>query len=97
METFKVSGKFKESQIIREVKEGTFARNFVVIVADEGPYPKQMPILFNIVGKMPRMALIDHFADGDEVEVEFELRGRVSLQDSSRYYNNLHARYINKL
>ena len=30
--TYTVRGKFKESQEVKELKEGVFARNFVIIV-----------------------------------------------------------------
>lgn len=90
-----VKGKFKTSQEVREIKEGTFARNFVVMM-DNGPYAP-MPILFNIVGKQSRMALIDHFEEGDEVDVEFELKGRVSQNDDKKYFNNLSVKFITKL
>jgi hypothetical protein len=90
-----VKGKFKTSQEVREIKDGTFARNFVVMI-DNGRFP-EMPILFNIVGKQPRMALIDGFEEGDEVDVEFELKGRMSQNDDKKYFNNLSVKFITKL
>jgi len=95
--TYKISGRFKESQIIREIKEGTFARNFVITIEDYYKPTEGMPIIFNIVGKMPRMTVLDEINVGDEVEIEFELRGRVSASDATKFFNNLNCRHITVL
>jgi len=95
--TYTVRGKFKESQEVKELKEGVFARNFVIIVNEGNPNSRDMPIIFNMVGKQPRISLVDDLSEGDAVEIEFELRGKQSFNGVNKYFNNLDVRHITKL
>lgn len=72
-----------------EQKSATFqAREFVIEVSD-GQYPQM--IKFQLV--QDKCTLVDDFAEGDEVEVEFDLRGR---EWNEKYFTNLQAWRIGK-
>ncbi len=67
-----------------EQKSASFsARDFVVEVAD-GKFPQM--IKFQLV--QDKCPLIDAYAEGDEITVEFDLRGR---EWNGRYFTNLNA------
>jgi len=72
-----------------EQKSASFAaRDFVVEVAD-GKFPQM--IKFQLV--QDKCALIDDYTEGDEISVEFDLRGR---EWNDKYFTNLNAWRIGK-
>jgi len=72
-----------------EQKSASFAaRDFVVEVAD-GKFPQM--IKFQLV--QDKCALIDDYKEGDEISVEFDLRGR---EWNDKYFTNLNAWRIGK-
>ncbi|MFK7890716.1 MAG: DUF3127 domain-containing protein [Granulosicoccus sp.] len=72
-----------------EQKSATFqAREFVIEVSD-GQYPQM--VKFQLV--QDKCTLVDDYAEGDDVEVEFDLRGR---EWNEKYFTNLQAWRISK-
>ncbi len=72
-----------------EQKSASFqAREFVIEVAD-GQYPQM--VKFQLV--QDKCSLVDDYSEGDEIEVEFDLRGR---EWNGKYFTNLQAWRINR-
>lgn len=72
-----------------EQKSASFsAREFVVEVAD-GKFPQM--IKFQLV--QDKCTLIDDYKEGDEISVEFDLRGR---EWNDKYFTNLNAWRLGK-
>jgi len=71
----------------KQITERFRKREFVVEMADNPEYPQY--VLFQLTGN--RCDALDGFAKGDEVRVEFSLRGRewTSPQNEIRYFNSL--------
>jgi hypothetical protein len=85
---YKAEGKI-EKIFETEQKSASFqAREFVIEVSD-GQYPQM--VKFQLV--QDKCTLIDDYAEGDEVEVDFDLRGR---EWNGKYFTNLQAWKINK-
>lgn len=76
----------------KQVTERFSKREFVVEVQD-GKYPQT--VLFQLTGD--RCANLDSFREGDEVRVEFNLRGRewTSPKGEVRYFNSLDVWRLN--
>lgn len=80
---YKAKGKI-EKIFDTEQKSATFqAREFVIEVED-GQYPQM--VKFQLV--QDKCSLVDDFNEGDEVEVDFDLRGR---EWNGKYFTNLQA------
>ena len=80
---YKAEGKI-EKIFDTEQKTDTFsAREFVIEVSD-GQYPQM--VKFQLV--QDKCELMDDYAEGDQVEVDFDLRGR---QWNDKYFTNLQA------
>lgn len=79
----------------KQVTERFKKREFVVQMADNPEYPQY--VLFQLTGN--RCDAIDGFQKGDEVRVEFSLRGRewTSPKNEIRYFNSLDVWSIDKL
>lgn len=85
---YKAEGKI-EKILDTEQKSASFqAREFVIEVAD-GQYPQM--VKFQLV--QDKCTLIDDYAEGDMVEVDFDLRGR---EWNGKYFTNLQAWRIGK-
>jgi hypothetical protein len=85
---YKATGKI-EKIFDTEEKSATFsAREFVIEVTD-GQYPQM--VKFQLV--QDKVTLVDEYAEGDEVEVEFDLRGR---EWNGKYFTNLQAWRISR-
>ena len=71
----------------KQVSERFSKREFVVELADNPKYPQL--VLFQLTGD--RCAQLDEFKQGDEVRIEFSLRGREwrSPQGELKYFNSL--------
>jgi hypothetical protein len=81
-----VTGKLRAIFDTKQVSERFTKREFVLDLAD-GKYPQS--VLFQLTGD--RCAALDPFRVGDEVRVEFNLRGREwkSPQGDVKYFNSL--------
>lgn len=86
---YKAEGKI-EKIFDAEQKSASFqAREFVIEVT-EGQYPQM--VKFQLV--QDKCTLVDDFAEGDMVEVDFDLRGR---EWNGKYFTNLQAWRIGKV
>jgi single-strand DNA-binding protein len=81
-----VTGKLRAISDTKQVSERFTKREFVLELAD-GKYPQT--VLFQLTGD--RCANLDSFQVGDEVRLEFNLRGREwkSPQGDVKYFNSL--------
>ncbi len=81
-----VTGKLRALFDTKQVSERFAKREFVLEIVD-GKFPQT--VLFQLTGD--RCASLDEFAVGDEVRVEFNLRGREwrSPQGDVKYVNSL--------
>ncbi len=85
---YKAEGKI-EKIFDSETKGASFqVRQFVIEVAD-GQYPQM--VAFQLV--QDKCTLIDDYAEGDNVEVDFDLRGR---EWNGKYFTNLQAWRISR-
>jgi len=82
-----ISGKLHAIFDANQVTERFRKREFVVELADNPRYPQF--VMFQLSGD--RCENLDGFGVGDEVRVEFQLRGREwqSPQGETRYFNSL--------
>jgi hypothetical protein len=82
-----VKGAIKQVFDTKQVSERFSKREFVLELADNPKYPQL--VLFQLTGD--RCAQLDTVSIGDEVTVEFSLRGREwrSPQGEIRYFNSL--------
>lgn len=82
-----VSGKLHTIYETKQVSERFAKREFVLEMADNPKYPQL--VLFQLTGD--RCAQLDDHQVGDEVRVEFSLRGREwkSPQGDLKYFNSL--------
>ena len=80
------TGKLKAIFETKQFSERFSKREFVLEMAD-GKYPQT--VLFQVTGD--RCASLDQFQLGDEVRLEFNLRGREwrSPQGETKYFNSL--------
>src|SRR3954469_20288180 len=81
-----VTGKLRTIFDTKQVSERFTKREFVVELTD-GKYPQS--VLFQLTGD--RCAALDQFRVGDEVRLEFNLRGREwkNPQGEVKYFNSL--------
>lgn len=88
-----ISGKLHELFDMQAVTERFNKREFVLEVPGKNP----QLVLFQLTGK--RCSALDEFAVGDQVRVEFTLRGRkwTSRQGEVRYYNSLEVTRLERL
>ncbi len=73
----------------KQVSERFQKREFVVTITDNPKYPQ--PVQFQLTGD--RCSLLDGVNVGDEVRIEFSLRGREWRSNSGelKYFNSLDA------
>ena len=79
----------------KQITERFRKREFVLEMGDNPQYPQY--VLFQLTGN--RCEALDDFAKGDEVRVDFSLRGRewTSPQNEIRYFNSLDVWTLEKL
>jgi len=84
---FKTSGKIHAISEAQQVTERFRKREFVLELADNPRFPQY--VQFQLTGD--RCENVDGFDVGDEVELEFSLRGRewTSPKGDVRYFNSL--------
>jgi len=82
-----VSGKLHTVYETKQITERFQKREFVMEVNDNPKYPQT--VLFQLTGD--RCENLDSFKVGDEVRVEFSLRGRewTSPKGETKYFNSL--------
>jgi single-strand DNA-binding protein len=81
-----VTGKLRAIFDTKQVSE-RFTKRELVLELTDGKYPQS--VLFQLTGD--RCAVLDQFQVGDEVRLEFNLRGREwrSPQGDVKYFNSL--------
>ncbi|NRA00946.1 MAG: DUF3127 domain-containing protein [Myxococcales bacterium] len=81
------SGRIHKVFEAKQITERFRKREFVIALADNSRYPQL--VMFQLTGD--RCESLDGFEEGDEVKVEFSLRGREwkSPQGEMRYFNSL--------
>ena len=91
---FKVRGTLHVINETQQVSARFTKREFVLHIAD-GRYPQT--VLFQATGD--RVGALDAFKVGDEVEVEFNLRGRewTSPRGEVKYFNSLDVWSIDRV
>ncbi len=85
-----IQGKLYAKFDTQQIKETFKKREFVIEYIEGNPmYPQY--VLFQLI--QDRCNLIDKFGRGDELTVEFNLRGRewTSPQGEKKYFNSLEA------
>lgn len=85
---YKAEGKIEKIYDTEQKSQSFQAREFVIEVQD-GQYPQM--VKFQLV--QDKCTLIDDYSEGDNIEVEFDLRGR---EWNGRYFTNLQAWRINR-
>ena len=90
-----IKGKVLEIFPVQQVKESFRKREFVVEYRDNGQYSEY--IKFELI--QDRCDLLNEFKIGDEVDVQFNLKGRVwtNPQGEKVYFNSLQAWRIDKV
>lgn len=85
--SFRATGKLHTIFETKQITERFTKREFVVELADNPKYPQT--VLFQLTGD--RCGQLDEFKVGDEVIVEFSLRGREwnSPKGEIKYFNSL--------
>jgi len=84
-----ISGKIVEIFDTQQINETFKKREFVIEFADNPKYPEF--IKFELV--QDKCSQIDDYSTGDEINVEFNLRGRkwTDPQGQTKYFNSLQA------
>lgn len=91
METIGILKLKNETQ---KVSEKFSKREFVITTDSTTPYPQN--VLFQVTGD--KCALLDKFNEGDELTVQFNLRGREwNGPQGIKYFNTLEAYRIEKV
>jgi len=95
MSSFKLNGVIKMIKPTQQVSEKFSKREFVVTDMSEVQYPQDIQMEFT----QDKVALLDTFMEGQEVEVSFNLKGRewVSPTGDVKYFNTLQAFRIEKV
>ena len=91
---FTIDGKIKAISETQQVTDSFKKREFV-LTQDSGPYPQY--ISFQLV--QDNCGLIDGMSEGDEVKVNFDIRGRewTAPDGQLKYFNSLNAWRIEKV
>jgi hypothetical protein len=95
MSSFKLNGVIKMIKPTQQVSEKFSKREFVVTDMSEVQYPQDIQMEFT----QDKVALLDTFMEGQEVEVSFNLKGRewVSPTGDVKYFNTLQAFRLDKV
>jgi hypothetical protein len=90
-----IKGKVLEIFPVQQVKESFRKREFVVEYRDSGQYSEY--IKFELI--QDRCDLLNEFKAGDEIDVQFNLKGRIwtNPQGEKVYFNSLQAWRIDKV
>ena len=84
-----ISGKIIEIFDTQQIKETFKKREFVLEYAENPTYPEFLK--FDVI--QDKCAILDDFKAGDEVKVQFNLKGRkwTDPQGNDKYFNTLQA------
>lgn len=87
MKNIETSGRVQTIMDTQQITLKFRKREFVIVLDADGKYPQ--PVLFQMTGD--RCESLDKVGVGDEVEIEFSLRGRewTSPKGEVRYFNSL--------
>lgn len=90
-----VSGKIVEVFDVMQISEKFKKRDFIVEIATNPKYPEVIKFELHL----DKVSMIDGIHEGDEVIVEFNLKGRkwVNPQGKAQYFNTLQAWKVEKL
>lgn len=90
-----VVGTLKVKSETQKVSERFTKRDFVLTTEASTPYPQH--VSFQIT--QDKCSLLDQFNEGEEIKVQFNLRGREwkSPQGETKYFNTLEAWRIERL
>ena len=90
-----VTGIIKVKYDTNVVSERFKKRDFVLTVEPGSPYPQH--VTFQII--QDKVSMLDNFNVGDEVKVQFNLKGRewTSPQGEIKYFNTLDAWRLEKI
>src|SRR5690606_26817425 len=91
----KTTGKLHAVSETKQVSDRFQKREFVLVLADNPKYPQL--VQFQLTGD--RCSLLDGFSVGEEVELDFSLRGREwrSPKGETKYFNSLDVWTIERL
>lgn len=86
---FSLAGKLYKISDTEQIKPTFQKREFVVEYGDNPQYPQYLK--FEAI--QDKCGIVDNFSEGDQVQVDFDLRGRewVSPQGDVKYFNTLSA------
>ncbi len=89
-----VSGRIKLIGETKEFGNNGFRKREIVVTTNE-QYPQHIMIEFT----QDRCNLLDSYKEGDEVKIDFNLRGRewVNPEGEAKYFNSLNGWRIDKL
>lgn len=90
-----IKGKIKEIFKINQIKETFRKREFVIEYADNPNYPQMLK--FELVND--NCSMIDGYQIGDEIEVDFDIRGRewINPKGEKVYFTSLSAFRLRKI
>jgi len=90
-----ITGKIVEIYDIQQISDSFKKREFVVEYSENPSYPEF--IKFELI--QDRCALLDPFNNGDDITVNFNLKGRkwTDPQGQTKYFNSLQAWRIEEL
>lgn len=82
-----IGGRIHKIEETKQITERFRKREFVLVLEENSEYPQY--VLFQLTGN--RCEKLDDFRDGDEVRLQFNLRGRewTSPKGEIRYFNSL--------
>lgn len=89
-----IKGKLKEIFKTTQIKETFKKREFVVEYAENPNYPQLLK--FELIND--NCSMIDKFQVGDEIEIDFDIRGRewINPKGEKVYFTSLSAYRLNK-
>ena len=79
--TYDLTGKIKVIQEPQTFASG-FTKREVIVTVEDGKYPQDINLEF----LQDKVSLLDTVAEGQEIKVFFDIRGR---EQNGRYFNNL--------
>jgi len=90
-----ITGRLYKIFEAKDISDRFRKREFVLELADNPRYPQN--VLFQLTGD--RCENLDGFSEGDEVQVEFSLRGRewTSPKGEVKYFNSLDVWKIDRI
>lgn len=89
-----VTGQLKVKFDTQKVSDKFQKRDFVLMTEHTGPYPQYV----SFQATQDKCSMLDQFKEGDEIKVQFNLRGiEWSGPQGVKYFNNLEAYRMERL